>query len=504
MKKLLTLVFAFTIGTSFLTRAQINEVESNNELVLANDLPLNIIVTGQTCTIIDADWYRVILTEDGFLKIRTSTAGEGDNPNAPFIFTLFTPTSNPWNSFSPTTGENGVMIADSSGWCCLHAGTFYIKVQRDYAFEYCYDYSFSLELLPATFQNDLEPNSTITGELVTIDYNTPIDGHVSFISDPQNAGTDSYDYFKIIPPSNGLLRMFVESEAQSTGSNDIKIKMHNADGNEWYQQTSLVGAFQSPNTDTLYWECTPDDTLILLVLTNNLYDRGYSYRIRYDMIAPVFGNDVEPNNTSATAQVIDLAIPAMGNQYNYGDNSDDIFKFVLPDTGFFKVRITSTTNSADGFLGTKLQLLDNNYNYINQLNAPIGTLGELAVDSLTMPYLDADTFYLRVFSDYIYAACRSYLLEFFYNDLEDNVNEFTLSHIGIYPNPSNGRFIMDTRQISGDGVVSVFNSMGEVVMMKNIVFGSQKELVLNDCASGIYFIKTTSGNKSKTQRLIVE
>ncbi len=504
MKKLLTLIWALTIGTTAMMRAQISETESNDLLTTANDLPLNTTLEGQTCTYDNPDWYRVILPEDGFLKISTLTAGEGVNPNAPYIFTLFSPTGNPWNSFSPTTGNNGVMIADTSGWCCLKADTYYIKVQRDYAFAYCYDYTFSLELIPPVFQNDVEPNSMITDELVTIGFNTQAEGHVSFINDPQNSGTDSYDYFKIVPPINGMLRMFIESEAQSTGSNDLKIKLHNEDGSVWYQQSTPIGDFQSPNSDTLYWDCTPNDTLIVLFFTDNFYDRGYSYRMRYDMVSPFFENDIEPNNSSATAQIIDIATPVMGNQYYYGDGSEDIFKFAKPDTGFFKVRVTSSTNSSDGNLGTKVQLLDNNYSYIAQLNAPLGIIGELAIDSLTIAYLAADTFYIKVFSDYAYAACRSYLLEFFYYDPGIGLDEFALGNFQIFPNPANDKLTIDTRQLSGEGTVQIMNIFGEVVWVKNLIFGGQIQIDASEFAGCIYFVKTTSGNRSGVRKVMME
>jgi hypothetical protein len=505
MKKVYLLICAFCLVISYSTQAQINEIESNDSLHLANELPLNTTISGQVCDWQNTDYFRVILPDDGYLKIRTLTGGEGENPNSPYVYTLFNTNGEAWNSFSPLAGENGAMIADSSGWCCLYADTFFVKVQTDYAFTYCYEYSFSLELIPPTFQNDLEPNSTATGPMTTLDYNTSSEGHVAFLFQPQNGGTDAFDFFRIIPPSNGLVRLFIESEAQMTGSNDIKVMIHNEDGGPWYQQSSPVGAFQSPNSDTLYWECIPNDTMMFQIFIDNYYDRGYSYRIRYDIVQPQFANDVEPNNNQATAQLIDLATSVPGNQYYFSDGSEDVFKFATVDTGFFKVRVTSSTNSTDGNGGTKLQLLDHNFGYISQLNAPLGTTGELAMDSMMIAYLAQDTFYLKVYSDYAYAACRSYLLEFFYSgQIVDGLEEFSLHNVHVFPNPTNGKFTVDTRMISGDGEMSVFNSMGELIISKNIVFGTQKEFDLADCSPGIYFIKTVSGKRSKTHRLIVE
>lgn len=504
MKKFCTLFTIFNFAFVALLNAQISESEPNDNLASANEIALNTELSGQLCMWNNEDWFEIVLPEDGQLKITTTSAGEAENPPVAFQFQLYSAAGNPWNAFDPETGNFGQMITDSSGWCCLKAGTFYMQVYSGYVYEYCYDYSVVLELLPATFQDDAEPNSSVNDNLVLIPYNTATEGHVSFITNPQAGGTDNYDFFKIAPPINGMMRLFIETEAQSTGSNALFVMVHDIDGNPWYQQSSIVGEFGLPASDTLYYDCTPDDSLIVSLYTSNYFDRGYAYRLRYDIVAPAFENDVEPNNVQATAQLIDLATPVSGNQYYFEDNSEDIYKFYKPDTGFFKVRLTSTTNSSDGSLGTKLQLLDHNFSYVSQLNAAIGINGDLVIDSLYIQYLDADTFYIKVYSDYAYAACRSYLLEFSYNDIQDAVQEADQIAVPIYPNPANDHFFIDTRNLQGASKMQIVNAMGEVVVDRNFTNSGLHQVDMSTSAPGVYYIILKNDSIRLTRSVVIK
>ncbi|MEN9638294.1 MAG: hypothetical protein RLZZ262_162 [Bacteroidota bacterium] len=495
-------ILLFWFGINAL-QAQITESEPNNAINAANALPLGETMTGQVCIWNNEDWYQVVLPEDGFLQITVTSAGAGDNPAVPFQFQLYSAAGNPWNAFAPTAGEFGVMITDTAGWCCLKAGTFYLQVYSGYAFDYCYDYEVTLDLVPASFGNDMEPNSSLTDQLYVVPYNTAVEGHVSFISDPQSFGTDGHDYYKIVPPINGLMRLFIENEAQSTGSGNLSVMLYNNNGNPWYQQTTPIGQFQTPNSDTLYWECTPSDTLIVEIYNTNYYDRGYAYRFRYDMVAPLYSDDVEPNNTTATAQLIDIANPTMGNLFYYGDNGEDIFKFLKPDTGFFKVRVSSSTNSSDGTLGTKLMVMDHNFNLVNFVTAPLGVNGAIGMDSLYFPYLAADTFYVRVTSDYAYAACRSYILEFDYNAVPDHVNERLTKGLTLYPNPASSHFFIDGRDWIGNAEFVLINSLGDVVMKKQWTGNGLHQV---DCAGflrGMYVAMVSNGGTFYTQRVVI-
>lgn len=503
MKLFYTLVALWFLTPSNSLFAQLFESEPNNEMAAANELPLSTALSGEICIWDNHDWYEIVLPEDGLLQISLSSAGEGDNPASPFYFQLHSATGNPFGEFSPTAGEFGVMQDDSGNWCCLKAGTFYLYAYSGYVFDYCYDYTITLDLIPASFENDSEPNSNLTDNLAVVAYNTPTEGHLSFVTEPGSSGTDGYDNYKIIPPMNGVMRLIIETEAQSTGSNNLNVMLHNGAGVAWYQQTTPTGAFLAPTIDTLFWDCTPNDTMIVQLFSTNFNDRGYAYRLRYDIVAPQYPDDHEPNNTASNAEWVEISAPVTGNQYYYGDSSDDIFKFFKPDTGFFKVRVTSTTGSSDGNLGTKVQLFDHNFSLLYQLNAPLGVNGALALDSMYFAYLPSDTFYVKVYSDYAYAACRSYLLEFDYVDIEDGIPENAMDNLLLFPNPAKEYFILDTRHLNGVSVIEITNAMGAVILKENTNSKGLHHFDSSGIAPGVYFVSVYYGSQKHIQRLII-
>ncbi len=482
--------------------AQISESEPNNPFPLSNDLPENTVMSGQTCNWNEPDRYLIVLPEDGNLQINTQVAGQGINPNSGITFTLTSKTNNPWNSFSPFVGENGSFMSDSFNWCCLLADTFYIEVYRGYAFEYCYDYSFSWDLLPAAFNNDEEPNSTyLLAE--DLNMNATAEGHVSFVNNPQ-ASSDVTDFYRVVPPVNGTMRIFVETEAQSTGSNSLNVTLHASNGSGWYDQYSSVGTFQLPSSDTLYWGCVGNDTMYISLFTSNYYDKGYAYRIRYDMIAPTYADDIETNNNFASAQLVDPALPIEGNQYYFGDGSDDVYKFFKPYIGFLKIIVRSETMSADAGGGTEVQFFDHNLNQFSTLSAPLGINGQIAIDSITYEGLASDTFYIKVLSNYAFHACKSYQLMLSYTDFNDQVQEKNFLNSSLYPNPSNGKFNLDTRNESGSANIQVCNLIGEIVFEKNTFLGGILELNFEKLDKAIYIMKISKDGKQDVHKMIIE
>ncbi len=503
-----TIIF-FSLISSIVT-AQITETEPNNTFTEANDLSENITVTGLIADYPNPDVYRIILPEDGKIIINTTIAGEGTNPNAPFTFTLFNEEENPWNSHSPLKGENGMFMSDVNEWCCILQDTFYIEVNSGYVFPYLYNYTLSWELIPATYDNDIEPNSVFTQALPLM-YNTSTEGHLSFVRDPQAVGQDGIDFYSIVPPVNGTLRVFIETEAQSTGSNNMNMNIHTIDGSAWYGQTTTVGGFQSPNVDTILWGCVGNDTMYLSLTTTNVNDRGYSYKMRYDMLPMVFANDAEPNGSFESAQLVDPAIPIEGNQYlgNYyywsQSQQEDIYKFYKPDTGYFKIVAYAETHTTDATGGHSIQLYDSNFNPVGPaLVAPIGINSIPSVDSLNFAYLAADTFYIKTFSNYAFAACRSYRLQLSYVGLENTVEQIDQASISVYPNPSRGHFFLNANGFSGKGNLQVFDVLGKIVHEQNFNTIGQLEVAMNESTPGIYFIKVAAGNERFLQRIIIE
>ncbi|MFM9986916.1 MAG: T9SS type A sorting domain-containing protein [Flavobacteriales bacterium] len=494
-----------TTGIFFfgLAQSQITETEPNDPFPAGNDLEEGITISGQTCTSDNPDRFRIILPADGKLVINTTASVPGEIVAAPFQFQLFSDQNNAWDQLYPLTGENGTFASDSYEWCCLLADTFYIEVYRGYAFEYCYDYTLSWGLIPATFTNDEEPNSAYI-QALDLNYNTPMEGHLSFVNHPQAAGQDGIDFYRLVPPTNGTLRVFLESEAQSTGSTFTRMTLNNINGGPWYSQNSPVGEFQSPNSDTVIWDCVANDTIYIDLTTTNFWDRGYAYRIWFDMVAPVYANDIEDNDSFATAQEVDPSAPIEGNQYFWGDSGGwDYFKFYKPDTGYFKVVMRAETSTGDATLGHSLQLFDKNLSAIGgPFNGPLGIYSIPAVDSVTYNYLAADTFYIVTSSNYAFASCRSYQLDLSYVDNLNGVSNSVLSNVKVYPNPNNGAFFVEGIQ-NGNCTIDIYNSTGAKIHNEKIRNAGRNEINLENAPNGIYTVQISCDGVRRSERIVV-
>jgi hypothetical protein len=500
MKKIL---FSILIVLNIMTvQSQITETEPNNPFPVSNDLDEGVTVTGEVCTFENLDIYRIILPADGQITINTSVAAQGDIAGIGFEFRLYNEENNPWDPLIAAQGQNGAFENDSRGWCCLLADTFYLQVYSPYVFEYCFDYTLSWDFIPATFNNDVEPNSTID-QALDLAYNIPMEGHLSFVNQAQAVGSDGYDYYRITPPTNGTVRVFYESEAQSTGSNYTNMTLYNSSGAGWYSQNSPVGTFQAPNSDTIIWTCVGNNEMYISVATGNFFDRGYAYRIWYDVVSPIYENDIESNNSFATAQLVDPALPIEGNQYFFGDGAYDYFKFFKPDTGFFKVVIRAETYTGDATSGHSMQLFDHNMSPIGaQFTSPLGVFSIPAVDSVTYDYLAADTFYIAVYSNYAYAACRSYQLDLFYHDNANTIDKSEFSNLKVYPNPSNGTFIIDNGH-RGDYEMMLYNSSGMLMHSEIIRNERQHSFAFDDLSNGIYSVHILQNDRRSIMRIMI-
>ncbi|HYG50831.1 MAG TPA: YHYH protein, partial [Flavobacteriales bacterium] len=79
--------------------------------------------------------------------------------------------------------------------------------------------------------------------------------------------------------------------------------------------------------------------------------------------------------------------------------------------------------------------------------------------------------------------------------------------ISVYPNPSNGVFIVYTDNNSGDlNQVHVFNQLGEKVYTSNLVMGMNQVAVPVSFGKGMYFVRaiSKSGKFTTSQKIIVE
>jgi spore germination protein YaaH len=77
--------------------------------------------------------------------------------------------------------------------------------------------------------------------------------------------------------------------------------------------------------------------------------------------------------------------------------------------------------------------------------------------------------------------------------------------IKVYPNPSKGKFTVAFPNSYKDMSVEIINSLGQTVYNRKFSnINSGKEDIELKAAAGIYFVKILAGEKSITQKVIIE
>jgi hemin uptake protein HemP len=70
--------------------------------------------------------------------------------------------------------------------------------------------------------------------------------------------------------------------------------------------------------------------------------------------------------------------------------------------------------------------------------------------------------------------------------------------ITVFPNPSNGEYTID---LPADARVEITNQIGRVIYSKQLLQG-KNQVTINDCAEGIYFMKTTIDGKVNVTKIV--
>ncbi len=84
-------------------------------------------------------------------------------------------------------------------------------------------------------------------------------------------------------------------------------------------------------------------------------------------------------------------------------------------------------------------------------------------------------------------------------------NNELLPDFSIQPNPSNGKFKVETKalQSSKQPDLKVFNVRGEKIH-QSVITSQETEIDLNDQSSGIYFVRLDDGQTVRTEKIVIQ
>ena len=75
----------------------------------------------------------------------------------------------------------------------------------------------------------------------------------------------------------------------------------------------------------------------------------------------------------------------------------------------------------------------------------------------------------------------------------------------IAPNPAQDFIAIQTQMVENDLTVELINELGQIVKTSKIIQGSTLAIIETDTVyNGIYFVKISNGNQSKSYKVIIK
>ncbi len=291
---------------------------------------------------------------------------------------------------------------------------------------------------------DTEPNNSIaTAENATL----------GTLTGAMNTGLgDTEDYYRITLPDDGKVTI---NSSITSGDYNVQVALYNSDG-------ASLGASSVSTAASLTVDCVAEGVIYVRIFRWSGATATYS--LTTSLASPIYGSDVEPNNSLANdLQLVGVGVPRDGrlgyaNGSAFPTDGDDYYRVILPGEG----RVTLSAIN-DNTLNSIVYILDRDGN--SRGGSSISTTPSLTVDCI-----GGDTLYLRVFR---WSGCGSYRLTWtiatplYSNDPEPNNTIATprtiapgiyrQGHLGyfnglLYPQDANDYYVAIP---AGDGKVTI-------------------------------------------------
>lgn len=194
-----------------------------------------------------------------------------------------------------------------------------------------------------------------------------------------------------------------------------------------------------------------------------------------------------------------IAISHFDSCFNYLDTAT--FQYLSPIANSFSYSDTINKNSNWIDSTADIAFHDNDANYINCSYNSFSTNSKyVGVKVITI----SDTLFgwIKIIAPkYDSMVVQEYACNLFSTGIEYSHNQLSLE---IFPNPSTGKITIKSDNTNEkDFKVEIFNSIGTRIYINNFESTSD-EIDLSYKPKGLYLVKTVSGNKSVTNKIIIE
>lgn len=426
----------------------------------------------------DSDWYKVSCVNYGKLQVQFASTN-----NTLEQCELYDTTGTPL--LVSNSGINATMC-EADG---LAPGTYYIRIASGIANQLP-TYTVTVNYVSTGVTTDSEPNNSYL-QAVAIGLGQWVSGHVGYTFHNQK---DAFDWYKITTTENGRLDLRMNP---ANGKN-VYIELIDGDG------TTLLGGNFTSVDYTFHVDARAPGLYYVRVRMLSL-SKFAPYAMRVNFIPSGVANDVEDNNTVATAQVINPSDSVTGHiNYKYNGISDlnDWFKINIPASGSLNCNLMVLNNN-----NISIELLDQDGETI------LSSMQTTYLANLSFPNAAQGTFYIRLagigFSNFApYALSTTFMQHA--NDTEPNQvrtqassltpNTNLTNTLGYYSNgvgdsvdwhkitlPQDGQLVIAAHCIQ-DYTMGVYAPNGSIISNQTSP-GGNLTFTRNDAAAGTYFVK---------------
>ncbi len=341
------------------------ETEPNNARSSANTLALNGSNSGKINPAGDQDWWKITTTKDGRLDVKlTSVDGQ-------YIWVNIYDNDGTTKLAGQNTNSNTTVSADG-----LAVGTYYLQIVGYYSTTKG-SYTISNTLVTPAQNNDKEPNDT-KGKALNLPLNGSVKGHIGYYYKNLR---DTFDWYKIIVPEDGLLRIRITSN----NSQYVYAYLYDNDGS-----TQLAASYANTTTD-INKDGLAAGTYYVMIKA--YYGNGFiPYTLSDSLFKPKQANDNEPNDSKSQAVTFNANSTKTGHiNYYYNSESDvaDWYKITINDDGM--VGLTLTSNNGQYVWA---------YLYDNDGTTQLGAQYTNSTMSYNTDGLQAGTYYVKVSAYY--------------------------------------------------------------------------------------------------------
>ncbi|MBK7553137.1 MAG: hypothetical protein IPI55_00675 [Flavobacteriales bacterium] len=236
-------------------------------------------------------------------------------------------------------------------------------------------------------QTETEPNNG-SGTADPITYNTPMAGSIGACAPTDN----SDDYFSFTPPSQGQLR--VQSSMSNSGPTDLEVTFRVRQSS-----TALIGTFTLtagangvPVNDSFLFPCQGGG-LYYISIENPAGGACTNYSFTYDIVAPAFTNDPEPNDGSGSAVTVAVGAWQEGQiDFRYGNNSD-YYRIDLPTHGVLNIEWEAEHAGTTSPAVATMVLRQTSTFALQTWNLPVGANSTPASQSVSIDCRSNSNFY---------------------------------------------------------------------------------------------------------------